>query len=383
VKPGHLAIICGVLDTMNPVSQQAIALADEMLVRGYHVSLLAMTTNETDLDPRIRLITAGPMPRHLWVGMVPYLRWLTRTLDDIKPDHTISMLSTVPASIMVPVTGTRLARRRASQTLDKRIIEGITLRLRQLRPSRFLMNWLERRAISSTQIKTFVALTPLIRQSLEADDRIQNHAIESACTSITTESIDQVHTKQVREQLARAFGIDPDSYWIVLPFTDARLDGFEGMIRAFAPLIKQGVDTTLLLAGPTRYTHLTWLGELGLRDRVRLLGKTPHLEELLAASDLVANPTGYDPLGIVVRQAIAAGTPIITTNASGQAEAAREEIDTVLPPPVEPEAMLQAIHEQYERRERNGLKSPSNAHQGASQPALGEVIDRMVRDIAA
>jgi len=383
VKPRHLAIICGVLDASEPVGEQALALANERIERGDRVSLLALSNNEADLDPRINVIAAGSTPKRIWIEMIPYLRWLSRTLDDIQPDHTISMLGTVPATTMVPVTGLLRARRRAGRDLCDGIIETCAQRLGTLLPSPLVMGWLEQRAIASDRVKTFVALTPLIKQSLEQDERTHSQVIESADIALATQPINQEHAERMRTQLSRALGIAPESYWIALPFDDARLDGFETMIRAFAPLIKQGIDATLLLAGPTRYTQFAWIGELGLRDHVRLIGRTPRREQLFAACDLVVNPTGYDPLGHAIRQAIAAGKPFISTTCSGAANSAREDFDTVLPAPVTPETLLDTIRREHERWRRGEPQSPPIDRQTPPEPSLAAVIDRIAREQAS
>ena len=113
----HLAILCGVLDEGNPVSDQVIDFANQLTDQGYRVSLLALAKIHAEIDPRITVFIKGPRPRRLWLGMIRFQRWIDRQIETLKPDHTISTLSSVSASIMVPMTGTKRGRARARRRL--------------------------------------------------------------------------------------------------------------------------------------------------------------------------------------------------------------------------------------------------------------------------
>lgn len=151
------------------------------------------------------------------------------------------------------------------------------------------------------------------------------------------------------------------------------------MLRAFKPLIEQGIDAAMLLAGPTRYTHLAWIGQLGLRDRVRLVGKTARIEELMAASDLIACPTKYDPVGWSVLPALTADKPVITTTACGLADAVEQRGGTVLNGPPEPIPLLEAIREQHGRWQggddgQTATQSPKSAPDSSLAQAVESLL---------
>ncbi len=54
------------------------------------------------------------------------------------------------------------------------------------------------------------------------------------------------------------------------------------------------------------------------------LGSVPDLAPLYAAADVLLAPTFYDPAPLATLEAMACGTPVVTTRASGHAEAAVE-----------------------------------------------------------
>lgn len=373
----HLAIICGALDTDSAAGIQAITLANELTELGYRVTLIAMRVSSAEVDPCITLVNAGISSRFIWVAMLRYKRWLTKTLAKTEPDHTVSMLSTISASTVVIVSGTIRGRQQARQSLSTGLVDSLFQRMSNLRPSAVVTRLLERRAMSNETVQTFVAMSPLIMSDLAVSQSTQA-GIEIARAALPPRQADPAQSSLMRQQLARAWGLNLDGYWIVLPFIDAQLDGFESMLRAFKPFVEQWGDTVLLLAGPTRYTHLAWIGQLGLRERIRFVGKTALLAELMAASDLVVSPTGYDPLGFPVMQAAALGKPTITTMASGAVDRVPDGLGCVLPAPVDPAALLEAIRQQHTQWQQCEPEPAKASPDEPEVPPLAQVIDRLL-----
>ncbi|MFK7789210.1 MAG: glycosyltransferase family 4 protein [Phycisphaeraceae bacterium] len=379
MKPLHLVMICGVVDAHQPEAAETVLLANDLAERGYRVTLLAMSFGDLDMDPRVTLKAAGTRPRWFWISMIRYLRWLSKEMKRLKPDHMISMLSSVTAEIMVPLTGTQRARCRAKRSLCLGMAGHAVQHLSELHPNVALPKQLERRAISRDGVKLFIAVSQPIEEQLQADLSGKSTPIELASVARPESRIDTKRSAQLREELARAWGINRDGYWIILPFSDAAVDGFEPMLRAMKPLIDQGVDAVLLLSGPTRYTHLAWIGQLGLRDRIRFVGETSMVQELLAACDLIVCPTSYDPAGWAVRPALGLGKPIVTTSASAAAEDVMSQGGSVLPSPVQPQALLEVIRELHARWEDGDATSIKTAPKLAAAPTLAQIVDRWLQ----
>jgi len=86
-------------------------------------------------------------------------------------------------------------------------------------------------------------------------------------------------------------------------------------------------EATLLIAGegPMRSALKARIAAAGLGERVRLLGAMPHeaLPEIYSAADLMLLPAASEGLANVWVEALASGTPVVTTDVGG----AREVID--------------------------------------------------------
>ena len=104
-------------------------------------------------------------------------------------------------------------------------------------------------------------------------------------------------------------------------------------------------NATLLVAGSGKRHRLP------ASARTRFLGEVKEMPELMAAADVFLLPTLYDPFSNASLEAMAAGLPVITTEANGFAEIMRPGEDgEVLPSPADIEEIAAAI-EKWTARE--------------------------------
>ena len=99
--------------------------------------------------------------------------------------------------------------------------------------------------------------------------------------------------------------------------------GHDLTIRAVASL--PGVRLKIAGEGPERAGLDRLIAELGVGDRVGMLGSIPHVDlpPLLAAADVLALPSSSEGLANAWMEALASGTPVVTCDVGG----AREAID--------------------------------------------------------
>jgi N-acetyl-alpha-D-glucosaminyl L-malate synthase BshA len=90
------------------------------------------------------------------------------------------------------------------------------------------------------------------------------------------------------------------------------------IIRIFANINKV-VPSKLLMVGdgPDRPGAEELCRELGICDDVRFLGKQQEMEEILAISDMFMLTSEYESFGLSALEAMAAGVPVLSTNAGG------------------------------------------------------------------
>lgn len=72
--------------------------------------------------------------------------------------------------------------------------------------------------------------------------------------------------------------------------------------------------------GPERATAEELSRQLGVCDDVRFVGKQEQMEDILAIADLFLLTSEYESFGLAALEAMAAGVPVISTNAGGLGE---------------------------------------------------------------
>jgi len=95
----------------------------------------------------------------------------------------------------------------------------------------------------------------------------------------------------------------------------------QDVVKIFANIIKTLPSKLLFVGdGPERATAEDLARELGVCDHIRFVGKQERMEEILAVGDLFLLTSEYESFGLVALEAMAAGVPVVSTNAGGLGE---------------------------------------------------------------
>lgn len=100
-----------------------------------------------------------------------------------------------------------------------------------------------------------------------------------------------------------------------------KLKRVNDVVKIFAETIKH-VPSKLMFVGdgPERPAAESLSRELGIGDEIRFVGKQEQMEEILAIADLFLLTSDYESFGLAALEAMAAGVPVISTNAGGLPE---------------------------------------------------------------
>jgi L-malate glycosyltransferase len=139
-----------------------------------------------------------------------------------------------------------------------------------------------------------------------------------------------VDVKRFRKKPIDAFRrvIAPNNEKIVVHASNFRkLKRVEDVVRVFAEINKK-VPSKLLFVGdgPERPVAESLSRELGIYEETRFVGRQEQIEEVLAVSDLFILPSDYESFGLAALEAMAAGVPVISSNAGGLPEINQEGI---------------------------------------------------------
>jgi N-acetyl-alpha-D-glucosaminyl L-malate synthase BshA len=95
----------------------------------------------------------------------------------------------------------------------------------------------------------------------------------------------------------------------------------QDVVKIFHEVNKQ-IPSKLLFVGdgPERGTAEDLSRRLGVYDEIRFVGKQEQMEDILAIADLFLLTSEYESFGLAALEAMAAGVPVVSTNAGGLTE---------------------------------------------------------------
>lgn len=116
--------------------------------------------------------------------------------------------------------------------------------------------------------------------------------------------------------------IAPNKERILLHASNFRkIKRVQDVVKIFANVNKQ-IPSKLLFVGdgPERSTAEDLARELGVDDEIRFVGKQEQMEDILVIADLFLLTSEYESFGLAALEAMAAGVPVVSTNAGGLSE---------------------------------------------------------------
>jgi len=137
----------------------------------------------------------------------------------------------------------------------------------------------------------------------------------------------------------------PERYLLYLGTLEPRKN-LTTLLRAYARLRRRGLDWPLVLAGPKGWLYediFRTIDALRLAEHVRLPGYVAYEEQPLwyGGATVFVYPSTYEGFGLPVLEAMACGTPVVTSTASSLPEAAGDA--ALLVECRDEEALAQAI----------------------------------------
>ena len=116
--------------------------------------------------------------------------------------------------------------------------------------------------------------------------------------------------------------IAPDGERVLLHASNFRkIKRVNDVVKIFHA-VKQEIPSKLLFVGdgPERAPAEQLCRQLGVCDDVRFVGKQEQMEDILAIADLFLLTSEYESFGLAALEAMAAGVPVVSTNAGGLGE---------------------------------------------------------------
>lgn len=180
---------------------------------------------------------------------------------------------------------------------------------------RLLLN-LEERLMADPRVK-IIAVSKLVASQIE---RYYGLSRSSSRVRVIYNGVDlQQFNPAVRgagRHLRQKFGLQKKTVLLFVG-TDLKRKGFDTLIKAMSSLKRE--DINLIAVGVAR-GDVSFRLIVNLQDRLIFMGRVSNPEMYYGAADLLVMPSRNDPFGNVVLEAMACGTPVVTTTAAGASE---------------------------------------------------------------
>jgi glycosyltransferase involved in cell wall biosynthesis len=153
----------------------------------------------------------------------------------------------------------------------------------------------------------------------------------------------------------------------------------DDLLAAFAAFGATGVDAQLALVGdgPERARLEALADTLGLHDRVSFMGMQRHVAPLYGACDIVALTSANEGTPVSLIEALAAGTPVVSTDVGGVRDVVAQGRSGLLVPPGDIDAFAGALRRLAEApAEREAFGRVGRDHVFAAYS-----VDRLVGDV--
>jgi glycosyltransferase involved in cell wall biosynthesis len=157
----------------------------------------------------------------------------------------------------------------------------------------------------------------------------------------------QFRDRVLREQARHELGLDEQTFCMG---TVARLNMIKGhsyLVEACKPIAERFPQAHWVFIGdgPMKAELQDRIAELGLTNRISLLGARIDIANLLQALDLFVLPSMHEGLPTALEEAMAAGLPAIATNVCGSNELVLPGQTGWLVPPADTAALVQVMEE--------------------------------------
>ena len=154
------------------------------------------------------------------------------------------------------------------------------------------------------------------------------------------------------QSIRERYGIQPDTLCLLSVGSDHPRKNLPNIIESLGILKKQGLNFEFWKAGAD-FTgeQKDLIQQLDVKDRIRYLGKPDQktLIEIYNAADILIFTSLFEGFGMPLLEAMACGTPVITSNVSSMPEVV--ENDGILVDPRSPAAIAKAVLTLYQNPE--------------------------------
>jgi glycosyltransferase involved in cell wall biosynthesis len=206
--------------------------------------------------------------------------------------------------------------------------------------------------ITLMHVSRLIAVSNAVARDLRTQRLIAHEKVKVIQNGIDWKKIDKACERFNRAAFCERWGLPADRPLVGSIGTLTLLKGHEDFLRAAARLrelepaaffIISGTESSATRGYRVRLEYL--IGELGLLNSVRIIGRMEDISELHCALDVFVSASHSESFGLAIVEAMAAGTAVVATATDGAQEILRHGSTALLVPIGGIQPMVHAMHE--------------------------------------
>jgi UDP-glucose:(heptosyl)LPS alpha-1,3-glucosyltransferase len=203
--------------------------------------------------------------------------------------------------------------------ISKKYPNPKTRKIKSLMLRRVALSFLEKKIFEKNGARFILTNSQLVKNQILSHYNIQENRIHVIYNGVDTDRFNPALKTEFKQSIRKKVCVERDELLVLFAGNDPRQKGLDLLLKAVSLTGSQNIK--LMVAGSFSLAQLNKMTEvIGNKSSTIFLGFEPRLELFLAAADLFILPTLYDPFSNVCLEAMACGTPVITTANNGASE---------------------------------------------------------------
>jgi glycosyltransferase involved in cell wall biosynthesis len=231
-----------------------------------------------------------------------------------------------------------------------------------------------RNRLASSSMRFIVSVTPSLGERFCRFNTVSLAKLRVIGYGADLSGADRVPRARALE-LRRSLGFRPDDVVIGSVGRLVEQKDYPTQLRAFALAARQAPSLRMVIAGdgPLRASLERMTHELGVATLVRFLGNRDDVPELLRSVDVFALASRFEPFGVALLEAQAAGLPIVATAVNEVPDIVADGRSGFLVPPMDAQTMAAMFVKLADDRESRS-RLAAQARADAERHSLGAVV---------